>query len=60
MKSVFIYNYRLVPYFSVQNNRWILFKQKLVEKVGDSDFIEIDLAVSTRPNMFVHIYRDYK
>ena len=29
--------------FSVQNFRWILIKQKIVEKIADSDFTEIDL-----------------
>ena len=31
--------------FSVQNNRWILIKRKIAEKVNDSDFTEIDLIV---------------
>ena len=31
--------------FSVQNNRWILIKQKIAEKGNDSDFTEIDLMV---------------
>ena len=46
--------------FSVQNDRWILTKQKIAEKVNDSDFTEIDLIVPPWANMFVQTGRHYR
>ena len=46
--------------FSVQNNRWILIKQKIAEKVNDSDFTEIDLIVPPWPNVFAQTGRHYR
>ena len=46
--------------FSVQNERWILIKQKFAEKVNDSDFTEIDLIVPPWANVFVHPSRHYR
>ena len=36
-----------------KNDRWILFKWKIAEKVDDSDFTEIYLILPTWANMFV-------
>ena len=46
--------------FSVQNNRWILIKRKIAEKVNDSDFTEIDLIVPPWANVFVQTGRHYR
>ena len=46
--------------FSVQNNRWILIKQKIAEKVNNSDFTEIDLIVPPWANVFVQTGRHYR
>ena len=45
---------------SVQNNRGVLLKQKIAEKVNDSDFTEIDLIVQLWPNVFVQTGRHYR
>ena len=45
MKSLYLYKYWLVHYFSIKNNRWILFTQKNAEKIDDSHFTEIDVIV---------------
>ena len=46
--------------FSVQNNRWILMKGKIAEKVNDSDFTDIDLIVPPWANVFVQTDRLYR
>ena len=46
--------------FSVQNNGWILIKQKIAEKVDDSDFTEIDLIVPPGGNVFVQTDGHYR
>ena len=46
--------------FSVQNNRWILIKRKIAEKVKDSDFTEIDLIVPPWTNVFVQTGGHYR
>ena len=46
--------------FSVQNDRWILVKRKIAEKVNDSDFTEIDLIVPPWANMFEQTGRHYR
>ena len=59
-KSSFFYNYWLVHYFSGKNNRWILFKRKITEKVDDSDFTEIYLILPTWANVFVQADGHYR
>ena len=46
--------------FSVQNNRWILIKRKIAEKIYPSDFTEIDLIVPPWASMFVQTGRYYR
>ena len=51
--SLFFYKILSGTLFSVQNYRWILIKQKIAEKVNDSDFTEIDLIDPPWINVFV-------
>ena len=60
MKSLFLYKYWLVHYFSIKNDRRILFKQKIAKKVDDSDFTESDLIDPPWGNVFVQTDRHYR